>query len=120
MNIKQGEVWLVKFFPKTGAEISKQRPAVVASHDEIGRLPLKIVVPVTDWKHSYTNYPWMIRIEDSTENGLSKPSAIDCFQVKNFADQRFVKKLGNVSDDILQTIHETIVKSLNPFYSLKI
>lgn len=119
MNIKQGEVWLVKFYPKTGSEISKQRPAVVASHDEIGRLPLKTVVPVTDWKPNYTNYPWMLRIESSIENGLKKTSAIDCFQVKNFADQRFVKKLGTVNDDALKKIHETIVKSLNPSYSLK-
>ena len=118
MNINQGEIWLVNFFPKTGSEISKQRPAVVVSHDEIGRLPLKIVVPVTDWKSVYANYPWMLKMEKSIENGLFKTSAIDCFQIKNFADQRFAKKIGMLKIDLLRKVHETIVKSFNPAYVL--
>jgi mRNA interferase MazF len=120
MNIRQSEVWLVNFFPKVGSEISKERPAIVVSHDEIGRLPLKIIVPVTDWKPNYAHYPWMVRVENSVGNGLSKVSAIDCFQVKNFANQRFVKKLGSINDDILKIAHSTIAKALNPAYVLKI
>ena len=120
MNIRQSEVWLVNFFPKIGSEISKERPAIVVSHDVIGRLPLKIIVPVTDWKPNYAHYPWMVRVEDSVENGLSKVSAIDCFQVKKFANQRFVKKLGSINADILKIVHSTIAKTLNPAYALKI
>jgi len=120
MNIRQSEVWLVNFFPKVGSEISKERPAIVVSHDVIGRLPLKIIVPVTDWKPNYAHYPWMVRVEDSVENGLSKVSAIDCFQVKNFANRRFVKKLGSINDDILKKVHSTVAKTLNPAYVLKI
>jgi len=47
---KRGEIWLVRFDPSIGAEIRKLRPAVVLSLDKIGRLPLRIVVPVTDWR----------------------------------------------------------------------
>jgi len=119
MNIKQSEIWVVNFYPKVASEISKERPAIVVSHDAIGRLPLKIIVPVTDWKPSYAHYPWMVRIEDNVENGLSKVSAIDCFQVKNFSDQRFVKKLGAINDNILTLVHNTIAKTLNPAYALK-
>ena len=36
MSISQGEVWLVKFYPQVGGEISKLRPAIVISHDTIG------------------------------------------------------------------------------------
>lgn len=46
----RGEVWTVRFDPAEGAEIQKIRPAVVLGMDSIGRLPLKIVVPITDWK----------------------------------------------------------------------
>ncbi len=118
MNIKQGEVWLVKFFPKVGSEMSKIRPAIVVSHNKIGRLPLKTIVPVTDWKTNYAHYPWMIQIINSSKNGLSKVSAIDCFQIKNFANERFVEKSGNVDKEMIKEIHETIVKCLNPDYSL--
>jgi len=50
VEIKQGEIWLVKFFSKVGSEISKKRPALVVSHSKIERLPLKTIVPITDWK----------------------------------------------------------------------
>jgi len=119
MNIRQSDVWLVKFFPNVGSEISKERPAVVVSHDEIGRLPLKTIVPVTDWRPNYAHYPWIVRIENSEKNGLSKVSAIDCFQLKNFANQRFVKKIGVLNDDTLKRVHGKIAKTLNPAYLLK-
>ena len=47
---KRGEIWLIDFDPALGAEIQKIRPAVIISMDTIGRLPLRMVVPVTDWK----------------------------------------------------------------------
>jgi mRNA interferase MazF len=119
MSIKQGEIWMVKFFPKVGSEISKLRPAIVVSHDTIGRLPLKTIVPITDWKANYTYYPWMIKIEPNEINGLSKVSAIDCFQVKNFANERFNEKVGIADDIIIKKVHDTIVKTLNPLYLLQ-
>ena len=119
MSINQGEIWMVEFFPKVGSEITKLRPAVVVSHNTIGRLPLKTIVPITDWKTNYAHYPWMIAIDPNETNTLSKVSAIDCFQVKNFANERFSKKIGNVDEIILKKIHETILKTLNPLYLLK-
>ncbi|MBW2709772.1 MAG: type II toxin-antitoxin system PemK/MazF family toxin, partial [Deltaproteobacteria bacterium] len=70
--------------------------------------------------HSHSRYPWMVRVENSVGNGLSKVSAIDCFQVKNFANQRFVKKLGSINDELLKIVHSTVAKTLNPAYVLKI
>ena len=118
MSINQGEIWMVEFFPKVGSEIAKLRPAVVVSHNEIGRLPLKTIVPITDWKKNYFHYPWMLKIEVDTLNGLSKTSAIDCFQIKNFANKRFVKKIGEIDEKMMKKIHSTIVKTLNPLYVL--
>lgn len=118
MSIKQGEIWLVKFYPQVGSEISKLRPAIVISHDTIGRLPLKTIVPITDWKANYIHYPWMIQIQKSKDNGLTKVSAIDCFQVKNFANERLVEKIGIVDDTLLKQIHQTVTKTLNPNYTL--
>ena len=45
-----------------GAEMNKTRPAVIVSDDRLGKLPLKIIVPVTDWKEHYSVAPWMIAI----------------------------------------------------------
>lgn len=118
MNIAQSDIWMVEFFPQKGSEITKVRPAVVVSSDIIGKLPLKTVVPITDWSKRYADYPWMLKIDASSENGLSKTSAIDCFQIKSFSTDRFKEKLGNVDDVMIYNIHATIIKTFNPLYGL--
>ena len=117
MNIKQSEIWLVKFYPIIGQEIGKIRPAIVINDDKAGKLKLRTVVPITDWKDIYFNYPWMIKIAPNTQNNLSKDSAIDCFQVKNLSTDRFIKKIGIVKN-IFQ-IHGTVTKTFNLHYRLK-
>lgn len=116
--IMQGEIWEVEFFPNIGSEIGKKRPAVVVSYDSIGKLPLKTVVPITEWSNSYASYPWMIKIINDDHNKLKKPSAIDCFQIRNFSDSRFLQKIGNIDDAMLLNIHQIIAKTLNPKYKL--
>jgi mRNA interferase MazF len=46
--MRHGEIWLVDFAPKIGEEIDKIRPALIVSNDSIGKLRLKVVVPITD------------------------------------------------------------------------
>lgn len=46
----RGEVWRIRFDPAEGDEIKKIRTAAVISENAIGRLKLKIVVPITEWK----------------------------------------------------------------------
>ncbi len=120
MSIRQGEVWLVEFFPKVGSEIAKTRPAIVINDDRVGRLPLKTVVPVTAHNPAYEAYPWMLKLEPATGNGLEKPSSADCFQVKNFSDDRFLKRLGELPKKTVREIHRLVLKSLNPEYEISI
>ena len=68
--MNQGEIWLVGFAPKVGDEIDKKRPALIVSNNSIGRLRLKIVVPITD--PSATVQSWHICIDPDGTNGLSK------------------------------------------------
>jgi len=51
--MKQGEIWLINLAPTIGAEIKKTRPAIIVNDDSLGKLPLKIIVPLTDWKQKY-------------------------------------------------------------------
>lgn len=106
--LNRGEVWLIDFDPTLGADIRKIRPAVIVSQDSIGRLPLRIVVPITDWKTSYDHYPWFVKIAASTINGLSKDSGADAFQIKSLAEQRFVRKLGELTPDEMDAIANAI------------
>lgn len=105
---RRGEVWLVDFDQALGAEIRKVRPAVVISMDSIGRLPLRMVVPVTDWKPLYASFPWFVELPATTSNGLTKDSGADCFQTKSVSETRFVRPLGVVTTSQLDEIALTI------------
>jgi mRNA interferase MazF len=104
INPKRGEVWLTNFDPTLGVEIRKTRPAIVISSDTIGRLPLKLIAPITDWKDYFAQNVWHIQLQPSSENGLSKVSAIDTLQIRGVDTQRLIRKLGEVSESTMQEI----------------
>lgn len=106
--MRRGEIWLLNLDPTIGAEIQKTRPAVIVSDDSIGLLPLKVIVPITDWKDRYAVAPWMVRLDPESGNGLSKSSAADSFQVRSLAQQRFIRRVGRVSDDQLRQIESSL------------
>jgi mRNA interferase MazF len=106
--VKRGEVWLINLDPTIGAEIKKSRPAIIVNDDAIGILPLKVIVPVTEWKEHYTAAPWLVRLLPGGENGLEKPSAADAFQVRSVSQKRFIRRLGKLSDTALNAVTEAL------------
>jgi mRNA interferase MazF len=104
----RSEIWLVRLDPTIGTEISKTRPAVIVNDDRIGILPLKVIVPITDWKEIFSTRPWMVCIQPSSENGLNKISGVDTFQVRSVSENRLLKKLGQVDNDTMQQISEAL------------
>lgn len=95
--MNRSEVWLINLDPTIGAEIKKTRPAILVNDDSLGKLPLRIIVPLTDWKERYSTADWMVKIEQDSLNGLTKDSSADCFQVRSISTKRFVRKMGNIS-----------------------
>jgi len=106
--MRKGEVWLINLDPTVGAEIKKTRPAIIVSEDTIGVLPLRVIVPLTDWKEHYEIAPWMVRIDPDRTNGLSKTSAADAFQIRSVSQVRFANRIGRISKVQLQEILEAI------------
>ena len=111
--MRRGEVWLINLDPTVGAEIKKTRPAIIVSDDAIGVLPLKVIVPITEWKDRYAVALWMVRLEPDAENGLAKPSAADAFQVRSVAQERFSACLGRVADTTMQEIARALAVVLS-------
>lgn len=109
--MKHSEVWLVDFAPKIGQEIDKIRPAVIVNHDSMGVLQLKVVVPFTDAAHSIRD--WHVLLTPSKENGISKESVADCFQVKSISRERFVKRVGKLSTKEMDEVKIGLVKVLD-------
>jgi mRNA interferase MazF len=93
----RGEIWQVSFDPSIGEEIRKVRPAVIISVDSVGLLALRVVVPLTGWQADFALAPWMVRIDPSPQNGLTKSSAADAFQLKSLSTRRLIRRMGVVT-----------------------
>lgn len=113
--MRRSQIWLYSADPTVGDEIGKTRPCVIVSNDAIGVLRLKVVVPITGWNDVFVQAPWMVRVEPTPENGLSKLSAVDAFQVRSVSQQRLIKQVGMLDDETMQEISYalSVVLSIN-------
>jgi len=100
----RGEIWLINLDPTVGAEIKKSRPAVILNVDEIGVLPLRLIVPVTTWKDRYSQAAWLVKIEPTQQNGLEQISAADTLQIRSVSVERFIHSIGKVDSKTLSAI----------------
>ena len=112
MKPLRGEIWWLAFSPQVGAEIQKDRPAVVMTASGIGRLPLAIVVPITNWKPHYQHWPWFVHLAPTRMNGLEKESGADAFQVKSLSEERFRRKIGRLTPAQLDDIAAAVALSV--------
>ena len=110
--MKRGEVWVISLDPTQGAEIKKTRPCVIVSNDLMGVLPLRIIVPLTEWKPDFANASWHVKINKTAENGLSKTSSADTYQVRSISDQRLLRRLGKLKSSELDLIKRGLMISL--------
>lgn len=111
--MKQSEIWLINLDPTIGAEIKKTRPAIIVNDDALGKLPLRIIIPLTDWKDRYQVANWMVKISTNPKNNLIKDSSADCFQIRSVSEDRFVRKIGEINNEILEEIKDALKKVLS-------
>lgn len=102
--LARGEIWLVNLDPTVGSEIKKTRPAVIVSSDALGKLPIKLIAPVTEWKDRFKGSIWHVRIDPDPKNGLSKSSSIDVLQLRGVDTSRFIKKIGSIPSAVIEEV----------------
>jgi mRNA interferase MazF len=108
INPIRGEIWRVDLEPSRGAEMQKTRPAVVINSDNAGRMPMRLIVPLTGWSGMFSGYFWMARIEPTPASGLTKLSAADVFQTRGASLERFSNKIGVLSEEMLAEIAKAL------------
>ena len=97
--MKRGEIWLINLDPTVGAEIAKERPALIINEDGVGRLPLRIIAPITIWKPHYRVVPWMVYLPSDETTHLDKESSADCFQTRSISEKRMIQKIGQATEE---------------------
>ena len=106
--MKPGELYWVNLDPSIGDEIQKRRPVVVLNGGHEKHLRLSIVVPITNWNALWDDNPFFVTLEPDSMNGLTKKSAVDCFQIRAISYKRFLGKIGKISKAELNSIKKAI------------
>lgn len=105
---RRGEIWWVNLDPTVGAEIKKIRPAVILSSDAVGKLPIRIVAPVTGWQDRFAHQSWFVRLMPDKTNGLTKMGGVDTLQIRGVDEQRLVRRLGVLAAETVDEIAVTV------------
>ncbi len=102
MNAHRGDVWLVDFGDPVGHEQAGMRPAVVVSADPLNdsRAGVVVVIPTTT---TYRGLPKHVEI-DSGSSGLDEISYAKCEDIKSISEQRLMRRLGAVEDEVTDKI----------------
>lgn len=101
--MNRGEIWLVNFDPTIGSEIKKTRPAIILSGQPFNRLRRTLLVVPLSSAHERTEFPLLIAIRSS-----GKPSVAVVDQIKAAAKERFIRKIGESTDDEMRQINDAL------------
>lgn len=107
-NPKRGEIWTVRFYPQVGAEVTKIRPAVVVSMDNINALGLRIIVPFTTGHVGFEGDFLKVRIFADKENRLTRDTWADVFQIKSQSIERFGRRIGLLNNEQMEQIADAV------------
>lgn len=111
--MKRGEIWDVVLDPTIGSEMKKTRPCIVVNRDSLAKLPLRIIVPLTEWHDRYAQAPWHVRVEATKATGLALPSSADAFQVRSVSIQRLVKRRGKIPAQLMPQVDAALRLSMH-------
>ncbi len=109
-DVKRGDIWRINLEPTVGTEIKKSRPCVVVRSNYVGKLPIKLVAPITGWNSKFDSSIWLVKISPDNKNNLTKDSALDALQLRGVDIQRFYEnqRLGYMSQEIMEEISTAI------------
>lgn len=106
MMVSKGEIWLVNLNPvKKNNEMGKIRPVVVYQNNELNHsdYPTTIVLPLTT---SLIDDAQPIRMRIEKRDELRQNSDIVITQIRAIDNDRFIEKLGTLTEKELKKIKE--------------
>lgn len=108
MSIKQFEIWLADLNPQMGSEPGKTRPVLVIQSNLLNNVshPSTIICPITSNIQIGSDI-LRIQLKAGTAN-LQMRSDIMIDQIRAIDNNRFVKKLGNLPVELIDTVRENI------------
>ena len=104
INPRRGEIWDVNFDSTVESEVQNICPTVVISSDNIGDLPIRVILPIIDWRDQFLGNVWHVYIKPNDTNGLTKASAVDALQIRGVDVRRFIRRIGRLNATLMEDI----------------
>lgn len=102
----QKDIYLTDLDPIKGKEQRGKRPAVIISGNAMNKnLEIFIICPISS---KIKNYAGCVKIAKNRINKLSEDSEIITFQIRTIAKERMIKKIGEITDDQLKEIFNSL------------
>lgn len=107
-SVLRGEVYLVRFDPVEGSEVSKTRPALVLQNDIANRTsPVTIVAAISSQFNPTHLYPTEVLIKVG-EAGLTIDSVVLLNQIRTIDKARLVSLIGKVEPKTMLEVERAI------------
>ena len=104
MVVNRFEVWLIDLNPVIGSEISKTRPCLVISPNEVNEfLGTITIAAITSVIRPY--YPHRVECAFQNKNGQI---ALD--HIRSLSKQRLIKKLGVMDEKTCRQVCKTLIE----------
>jgi mRNA interferase MazF len=112
MEVKKGDIFLVKLDPVQGSEQGKTRPALVIQGDWINTYAdTTVILPITSTIY-LKEYGTHIRFNASDCN-LRDGGTIKAEQIRVVDKSRLIKKIGHATEDIQQRAQHAVYVLMN-------
>lgn len=105
-SMKRGDKYFVDFEPSVGAEIRKQRPALIISCNEANKY-LKTVMAIPFSSKVEKVFPFEVFVKEN-DSRLDYDSKLKIPQMRAVDKSRLKSYIGTLSSDILEQVEDAI------------
>ena len=108
MQINQFEIWVADLNPQIGTESGKTRPVLVVQTNLLNRIPhpSTIICPITTNTQKESDI-LRVHIKKGTGN-LNENCDIMIDQVRAIDNNRLIKKIGELPDNLINKVKENL------------
>lgn len=106
--MKKNDIFGVDLDPTIGAEMSKLRPCVIVSPDEMNQyLKTVIVAPLTSTNRAL---PTRVLIKATAASGLKNDSYAALDQIKTIDKSRLLNHIGEISEEEKHLVSDALIE----------
>ena len=110
-QLKRGEIWLANLDPTQGSEQAGMRPVIIFQNDIVSQFSTTVIAIPLTMNQRRASLPVCMLIKQG-EGGLLQDSVALCFQIRVLDKTRLVRRLGQLSGEIIAQLEQVVLVTL--------